>query len=186
MNDERTRVCPVELANSLDSKLRRWLQNPRKILSPYIKEGMTVLDIGCGPGFFTIEMAAMVGNSGKVIAVDMQEGMLRILGDKIRGTELEHRTVLVHCAKDTLRLPEKVDFGLAFFMVHEVPDKDRYFREVRAALKETGQFLVVEPKYVHVSKQAFAATISIAQSAGLSVHEGPRLPICQTAILKIA
>jgi ubiquinone/menaquinone biosynthesis C-methylase UbiE len=184
MDNERNRVCPVELANSLDSNIRKWLQNPRKILSPFIKEGMTVLDIGCGPGFFSIEMAAMVGSSGKVIAVDLQEGMLQKLGNKIRGTELEERIVLVHCAKDTLRLPEKIDFGLAFYMVHEIPDKDRFFGEVRAALKDTGQFLLVEPKYVHVSKQDFAATIVIAQKAGFAIHEGPRLPVCRTAILK--
>ncbi len=51
------RVCPVALSGSLDNSIRRWLQNPKKILSPYIKEGMTVLDVGCGPGFFSIEMA---------------------------------------------------------------------------------------------------------------------------------
>lgn len=186
MDNDRNRVCPIELANSLDSKIRKWLQNPRKILSSYIKEGMTVLDIGCGPGFFSIEMATMVGSRGKVIAVDLQEGMLQKLSNKIRGTELEERIVLVYCAKDTLRLPEKVDFGLAFYMVHEVPDKDRFFREVRASLKDTGQFLLVEPKYVHVSKQDFAATIAIAQKASLAIHEGPRLPVCQTAILKTA
>jgi 2-polyprenyl-3-methyl-5-hydroxy-6-metoxy-1,4-benzoquinol methylase len=52
MESERNRVCPVELAHSLDNTLRRWLQNPKNILAPYIQEGMTVLDVGCGPGFF--------------------------------------------------------------------------------------------------------------------------------------
>jgi 2-polyprenyl-3-methyl-5-hydroxy-6-metoxy-1,4-benzoquinol methylase len=52
MESERNRVCPVELAHSLDNTLRRWLQNPQRILAPYIQEGMTVLDVGCGPGFF--------------------------------------------------------------------------------------------------------------------------------------
>jgi ubiquinone/menaquinone biosynthesis C-methylase UbiE len=184
MDNDRNRVCPVKLANSLDSKIRKWLQNPRKILSPYIKEGMTVLDIGCGPGFFSIEMAVMVGSRGKMIAVDLQEGMLQKLSNKICGTELEERIVLVHCAKDTLRLPERVDFGLAFFMVHEVPDKERFFKELRAVLKETGQILIVEPKYFHVSRQDFAATMSIAEKAGFAIHVGPQLPVCQTAILK--
>jgi ubiquinone/menaquinone biosynthesis C-methylase UbiE len=69
-------VCPVERAGSLDSKIRRWLQNPQKILVPYVREEMTVLDIGCGPGLFSVEMARMVGKSGRVIAVDLQEGML--------------------------------------------------------------------------------------------------------------
>lgn len=52
MNEVKNRVCPVELAGSLDNKIRKWFQNPQKILAPYIKEGMKVLDIGCGPGFF--------------------------------------------------------------------------------------------------------------------------------------
>jgi ubiquinone/menaquinone biosynthesis C-methylase UbiE len=70
------------------------LQNPRKILGPYIKEGMTVLDVGCGPGFFSIELAQMVGKSGRVIASDLQEGMLRKLREKIQGTEFEERITL--------------------------------------------------------------------------------------------
>ena len=85
------RVCPVALSGSLDNSIRRWLQNPRKILGPYIKEGMTVLDVGCGPGFFTIEMARMVGKSGRAIAADMQEGMLQKVKEKIKGTVLEDR-----------------------------------------------------------------------------------------------
>lgn len=76
LNNSKNRVCPVERAGSLDNIFRRWLQNPWKILRPYIKEGMTVLDFGCGPGYFTIAMAQMVGTSGWVIAVDLQEGML--------------------------------------------------------------------------------------------------------------
>ena len=85
MESKRNRVCPVELAGSLDNKIRRWLQDPRKILAPYVKEGMTALDIGCGPGFFSIEMAKMVGRNGKVISADLQEGMLKKLGKKIKG-----------------------------------------------------------------------------------------------------
>ena len=54
MIEERNRVCPVELAGSLDGRVRGWLQNPGKILAPYVREGMTVLDVGCGPGFFSI------------------------------------------------------------------------------------------------------------------------------------
>ena len=53
MSDKSKRVCPVERAGGLYNKIRRWLQNPQKILRPYIEEGMTVLDLGCGPGFFS-------------------------------------------------------------------------------------------------------------------------------------
>ena len=79
MPDERNRICPVELAGSLDGKIRRWLQNPQRILAPFVKEGMTVLDVGCGPGFFSVELAKLVGRTGKVISVDLQQGMLDML-----------------------------------------------------------------------------------------------------------
>jgi hypothetical protein len=48
MSDKNNRVCPVERAGSLDLSIRRWFQSPRKILAPYVKEGMTVLDFGGG------------------------------------------------------------------------------------------------------------------------------------------
>ena len=66
MGQDRNRVCPVGCAWGLEIGLRRWLQNPQKILAPYVSAGMTVLDIGCGPGFFSIEMARLVGPAGRV------------------------------------------------------------------------------------------------------------------------
>ena len=97
MNDERNRVCPVELANSLDNKIRRWLQTPQKILSPYVKEGVKVLDVVMWSGCFSVELAKMVGAEGKVYSVDLQEGMLQKLRDKIYGTPLEQIIQLTKC-----------------------------------------------------------------------------------------
>jgi ubiquinone/menaquinone biosynthesis C-methylase UbiE len=183
MDNERNRVCPVELANSLDSKIRKWLQNPQKILSPYIREGMTVLDIGCGPGFFSIELAKMVGRDGKVISADLQEGMLQILSNKIRGTELEGRIELIKCEEDKINVSEKIDFGLAFFMVHEIPNKESFFKELKFILSEKGQILIVEPKLFHVSQKDFKITTKLAENIGFIINQGPRLPFCWSAIL---
>ena len=183
MNEEKTRVCPVELANSLDNKIRRWLQDPQKILSPYLKEGMKVLDVGCGPGFFSIELAKMVGKGGKVFSVDMQEGMLQIIRNKINGTSLEGIINLIKCEQDEIMVPEKVDFILAFYMVHEVPDKDKFFRAMKNILNEKGAFLIVEPKFFHVTKKEFAVTISKAEAAGFKVTQGPKLAFSFSAIL---
>jgi ubiquinone/menaquinone biosynthesis C-methylase UbiE len=184
MDNDRNRVCPVELANSLDNKIRRWLQDPRKILAPYIKEGMTVLDVGCGPGFFSVEIAKMVGKSGKVISADLQEGMLQKIRDKIKGTELEGRIKLVKCDQDSINVSDKVDFILTFYMVHEVPDKDSLFKELKNILDEKGQFLIVEPKLFHVSKEEFEATIRIAEGNGFKIYQGPKLPFSWSAVLK--
>jgi ubiquinone/menaquinone biosynthesis C-methylase UbiE len=183
MSDDRNRVCPVERANSLDSKMRKWLQNPHKILAPYVREGMTVLDFGCGPGFFSIELAQMVGHEGKVIAADLQEGMLQKVREKIRGTELEQRITLTKCDHDGINVNDLIDFGMAFFVVHEVPDKEKLFAQVKPLLKEQAQFLIVEPKLFHVSQKQFESTLKLAEAAGFKINQGPRLPFCWSALL---
>lgn len=183
MNSERNRVCPVSLAGSLDNRLRRWFQNPRKILGPYVKEGMKVLDIGCGPGFFSIDMAQMVGESGNVIALDLQEGMLRKLSDKIQGTELERRITLHKCEKNSLGLSESVDFALAFYMVHEIPDQEHFFNDIKTVLESNGQFLIVEPPF-HTSKKAFEETIRKAQDAGFLAIDRPKMFPNKAVILR--
>ena len=186
MDPERNRVCPVELASSLDSKIRRWLQNPQSILAPYVKQGMKVLDVGCGPGFFSIEMAKMVGATGQVISADLQQGMLQELARKTKGTVLESRIKRVHCGKDTINVSEGVDFILAFYMVHEVPDKASFFRQLKTVLNPQGQFLLVEPKLFHVSKEEFESTTKIAETAGFRITQGPKLLFSWSAVLRNA
>jgi len=176
-------VCPVERAGHLDGRLRKLLQNPKKILRGYIEEGMTILDIGCGSGFFSTEMAKMVGDSGFVISVDLQEGMLRLLKNKIQGTEIEKRIRLHKCEENKIGISEKVDFALAFYMVHEVPDQKNFFKEVMSALKPNGKFLVVEPKYFHVSKQDFEKTVMDAMDIGFQPVEKTRVFLGRTIIL---
>jgi ubiquinone/menaquinone biosynthesis C-methylase UbiE len=184
MESDRNRVCPVELAGGLDNRVRRWLQDPERILAPYVKEGMKVLDLGCGPGFFSIAMARMVGKTGRVYSADLQEGMLQKVCDKIKGTELEERIQLVKCGNDSINMNEPVDFILAFYMVHEVPDKQSLFKQLKSILNGNGRFLLVEPKLFHVSRRAFAATSRIAEENGFEVLRGPRVLFSWTAILQ--
>jgi ubiquinone/menaquinone biosynthesis C-methylase UbiE len=171
------------MAGSLDNRIRRWLQNPRRILKPFIKEGMTVLDIGCGPGFFSVDLAQMVGKSGRVIASDLQEGMLQKLRNKIKGTELEERITLHKCEENKIGLSENVDFVLAFYMVHEIPIQEDFFNEIASLLKPTGQVFIVEPPF-HVSRKAFEETIRKAQNAGFTPVERPKVLLSKTVILK--
>jgi ubiquinone/menaquinone biosynthesis C-methylase UbiE len=182
MSERSERVCPVERAGHLDSWWRRWLQNPQRILGPYVGEGMTALDVGCGPGFFSLELARLVGDSGRVIASDLQQGMLDKVREKIAGTPFEQRITLHRCEEDRIGLDERVDFILAFYMVHELPDQDRFYRETAALLNEGGRLLVVEPPF-HVSKKKFAASLQRAREAGLSSGPGPRVRLAKTALL---
>jgi ubiquinone/menaquinone biosynthesis C-methylase UbiE len=152
-------------------------------VGPYIEEGMTVLDLGCGPGFFSIEMARMVGKSGRVIAADLQEGMLQKLRDKIQGTELEERITLHKCEENKIGISEEIDFVLVFYVVHEVPNQEEFFNEIGVILKPKGQVLVVEPPF-HVSKSAFEETIRKARNVGLTLVERPKVLLSKTAVLK--
>ena len=183
MEDSRNRVCPVEAAGGLDNAIRRWLQQPRKILSPYVREGTTALDFGCGPGFFTLALAQLVGPSGRVIACDLQQGMLEKLGSKLEGTEFESRIRLHQCGPDALGLTEKVDFILAFYVMHEVPDQARLLAEFAAAAAPGAQVLVVEPPF-HVSTRAFRETLRQAQASGFGLQPGPRVFLSRTAVLR--
>lgn len=146
---------------------------------------MTVLDAGCGPGFFTLDMAHLVGKSGRVIAADMQEGMLRLVQEKVAGTELEERILLHKCEEDRLGVTQPVDFVLLFYMVHEVPDKEHFFEEIRSIVNPNGQVLIVEPPF-HVSKTAFAETVAKAGCSGFTVLERPRICFSRAVLLKKA
>jgi ubiquinone/menaquinone biosynthesis C-methylase UbiE len=145
---------------------------------------MTVLDLGCGPGFFTLDMAQMVGPSGRVIAADLQDGMLRKIRSKIRGTKLEDRVMLHKCEEERIGLSEPVDFILAFYVVHEVPSQQELFDELATLLSPDGQLLVVEPPF-HVSKKAFEKTVTTAGEAGLTDLERPRMFPNKAALLGI-
>ncbi|MFZ5572541.1 MAG: class I SAM-dependent methyltransferase [Thermodesulfobacteriota bacterium] len=183
MDQDRKRICPVERAGHLDMKIRRWFQDPRKILAPYVKAGMTVLDYGCGPGFFTLDLAEMVGRSGRVIAADLQKGMLEKLKEKMQGTDWEGRIRLHQCAESRIGLSEPVDFVLCFYMVHEIPDQAAFFRELHGILQPEGKVLIAEPP-VHVSKAAFDRMIARARAENLVPVERPRVFLSKAVVLK--
>jgi ubiquinone/menaquinone biosynthesis C-methylase UbiE len=125
----------------------------------------------------------MVGRSGRVIASDLQEGMLQKLRDKIQGTELEERITLHRCEAEKVGVSVNVDFVLAFYMVHEVPTPRKFFEEIKSISKPQGQMLIVEPPF-RVSKKAFEETIRKARDAGWKPAEGPKVLLSKTVILK--
>jgi ubiquinone/menaquinone biosynthesis C-methylase UbiE len=183
MSNKSTRVCPWQHAWGLDNWVRRLIQNPYKILDGYIEEGQTVLDLGCGPGVFSIAMAEMVGEKGKVISVDIQNEMLQMLKQKSEHMGLESRIQIHKSQTDKIGISEKVDFVLAFYMIHEVPNKEGLVSEVAAILKPRGKLLIVEPK-IHVSQSSFEETINMAQSVGLKPISWPKVFFSRTVLLQ--
>ena len=177
-------VCPWWLAYTFDNPLRKLFHKPGKMLSPYVKEGMRVMDVGCGMGFFSIGMAKMVGDKGKVIAVDLQQKMLDIMLKRAKHAGVADRISPHFCKPYKIGVSEKVDFILAFWMVHEVGDQKNFFTELGSNLTAGGKILMAEPK-MHVSAEDIAKTIEIAQSTGLRLLEQPAIRFSRSALFGI-
>jgi len=178
-------VCPWWLGPLLANPLRKWVQDPRAILAPLVSEGMTVLEPGPGMGFFTLEIARLVGPRGRVVAVDVQPRMLEGLRRRAERAGLLDRIDLRLAPGASLGVADlagRVDFALAFAMVHELPDPAAFFAEGALALAAKGRMLLAEPRG-HVSAGAFAATLDAASKAGLGVRTGPKIWRSRTALL---
>ena len=178
-------VCPWWLGIFHVNPIRRLLENPKEILEPYVKEGMTVLEPGCGMGFFTLDMARLAGPSGRIVAIDLQPKMISVLRWRARRAGLDRRVETRLCGKDSLAagdLAGSVDLACAFYVVHEVPDADSLFREIFSLLVSGGRFLVAEPKG-HVSAGEFEESVATAQSVGFEILERPEISRSRTVLL---
>ena len=170
---DKGHVCPHQIGFMLDNRLRRLIQNPARILGDYIRKGATVIDMGCGPGFFTIDMARMVGEDGRVIAVDLQEHMLLKVKRKADKYGVADRMEFHRCNSNSIGLNKKADFILAYYMIHETPNPKGLLVELKDLLEDGGKLLIVEPK-IHVSRKLFEAMLRDAEEVGLRVVELPK------------
>ena len=175
-------ACPWWLCFTFDNLIRKLFQNPEEILRPYVAEGITVLDIGPGMGYFSIPLARMVGPGGRVIAVDIQPKMLGALQKRARRAAVDQRIAIHLCKPDSLGLDVKADFALAFWMIHEVPNPFSFFKEMKSVLKASGKLLVSEPT-LHVTAKMFAESIEIAISNGFKVLAEPKIFLSRSALL---
>jgi ubiquinone/menaquinone biosynthesis C-methylase UbiE len=134
-------------------------------------------------GYFTIPLAKLVGNTGKVIAADIQQQMLDGIHRKALRAGMQDRIKLNRSTPESIGISEPIDFCLAFWMVHEVPDRAGFLGEISSNLKPGGLFLIVEPK-LHVSRESFNNTLVIAGKTGLSLVSQPKIFISNSALLK--
>jgi len=178
-------VCPPWMSFTLANFFRRMTQDPDRILGRFIRPGDVVLDIGCGPGFFSVPMARMAGETGTVVAVDIHPGMLERTGKRAARAGVSGRVRLHLAEKDRLGLDVRADFALAFWMAHEVPDPGRLFAGIRAALKPEGRLLLVEPR-MHVAEDAFAGLVGAAEGAGFVCEGKEYIRLSRAVVLRLA
>ena len=180
---DSNRICPVEISWGLDNSLRKLVQNPKKILKSYLNPGDKVLDFGCGPGFFTLPIAQLIGDSGTVFAADLQDGMLEKVKNKISTTGLQNKIKLHKCEESSINLNDTVDFILAFYMIHEVVNQGQIFLEFMQILNPRGKLLIIEPNF-HVSKTDFKNMLTKLIDTGFKIIERPKVLFSRSVLLQ--
>jgi ubiquinone/menaquinone biosynthesis C-methylase UbiE len=183
---EKKYVCPRWIGYFLISPLRRLVQDPDEILAPFVRTGMTVLEIGPGMGYFTLSLARFVGESGKVICVDVQEKMLKALERRTRKAGVRDRITTVHAAEDSLRIEvyeNMVDFAFVFAVVHEVADQSRLFQQIWHSMKSGALLLLSEPTG-HVTREEFRKSIETACSEGFEEGNTVHIKASHSVLLK--
>jgi ubiquinone/menaquinone biosynthesis C-methylase UbiE len=176
-------VCPWWLCFTFDNPLRRLVHNPEAILGSFVRSGDTVLDVGPGRGYFTIPLAGLVGPSGRVIAADIQQKMLDAVLRRAGRRGLADRIQTHLSTPESIGIDQKVDFVLAFWIVHEIANREAFFKQIGDILKPSRCLLLAEP-VIHVTRQMFSRTLDAAKEIGLSVKEKPKIGLSHGALLE--
>jgi len=163
--------------------LRRRLQRPQSFLPEMVADGMTVVDIGCGLGLYSIELAKLVGETGKVLAVDLQAEMLKLAQKKAGKAGFADKIEFIQCRKDDIKVPRQVDFALTMWVVHEMPDRRRFFKQLYKTLKPNGSYLLAEPKF-HITKALYKIICNEAEDAGFRPISQPKVALSYAALFE--
>lgn len=178
--------CPWWAGYLIASPIRKLWQDPALILGPYVRGGMTVLEPGPGMGFFTLEIANLVGPTGRVVAVDVEprmiEGLKRRAGKAGLSDRIDAR-VVGPTSMQLAGLDAAIDFVFAFAVVHELPSAASFFAEAAHAMKPGAELLLVEPAG-HVGEAEFAEEIKAAADNGLTVADRPPIRRSMAALLR--
>jgi len=146
---------------------------------------MTVLEPGCGMGYFSLPLARLVGSEGKVICVDFQPRMIEGLRRRARRAGLLGRIETSVCMPGDLGLSHwngRIDLAVAIHTVHEVEDEGAFLGQIARALRPGGSLLVIEPRG-HVARDAFDATLSAGERVGLFERDRPAVRRKLAAVL---
>ena len=158
---------PVSQAHQLLSPARRWLHAPAATLMRFfrVNAGDTVLEIGPGPGYFTIDAARAAGPSGRVVSIDIQPGMLSVLRDRLGEQHIENARPVAADAGRLLLAAGSIDVAFLVFVLGEIPDRPRALAELRRVLKPGGTLAVMEgmndPDY-----QLEASVVDLCRAVG--------------------
>jgi len=136
--------------------------NPRRHLKKIpIKEGMAVVDYGCGPGRYTLPIARLVGLKGKVFTVDIQPLAIKMIEEKAVRESLTNMEAILVDSYDTGIQGSSIDLVILLDTLHMIGDCGALFREFRRLLKQDG-LIFMDPGHMRLSRAK-----EIVESTGL-------------------
>jgi len=136
---------PAFIARFIDNPVRRRIQPPARVVDWIgIKDGMCILEIGPGPGTFTIEASRRVGEKGKVFAIDIQPSMISILNLRLQRDKIGNVTARVASAYELLFSNKTFDRVFMITVLAEIPDRKKALLEIKRVLKDDGLLAIGE------------------------------------------
>ncbi len=158
-----------------------------------IKSGQVVADIGAGSGYFARRFATAVGPTGKVLAVDIEPGLLEYIRHRAEQEGQANLTTVLASETDPKLAPGSVDLVFVCNTIHHFDDRPAYIQLMKSALRPGGRVVVVDYRPEAVLEHGPpawmrlpAATISSElESAGLATEILEFLPVQYVVIGKL-
>ncbi len=149
---------------------------------------MTVLEVGPGMGFFSVDIARLVGPEGRLVCVDLQSRMIEALTRRLEKAGLSDRVDARVCTEDSLGVEDlngQVDLAVVVHTAHEVSDRRTFFAQTRSALKSEGRLFLAEPK-LHVDQDLFDEIEVEALGEGFNLIEHPGMFTSRASLMAAA
>ena len=148
-----------------------------------IAPGSTVADIGAGSGYFTARIARLVGPTGRVIATDIQQGMLDLIAQRVARERLTNVTLVLGEPANPRLVQESIDLALMVDVYHELADPQAVLRHIRDGLKPRGRLVLIEYKGEDPTIPILPSHKMTVAGAKLEVeHEGFVLAIANSSL----
>ncbi len=170
----RPHTCPWLVQYLLLNPFRRLLERPRALLEPHVRPGVVVAEPGCGFGAFSLDLAELVGPTGRVLCVDIEPRAIEKLERRARRRGLDDRIEAAACTPDDLGLDAwrgKVDLVVLLHVLHEVPDQMGLLEQARTLLGPGGRLLLSEPPGSHVHESEYEHELARCRAAGFNQLE---------------
>lgn len=131
--------------NKLDNEERRKMLPPREtLLKLGLSESNKFCDIGAGIGYFSLPAAEIVGQNGKVFAVDISSEMLTVIKEKQEEYNIKNIELVESKEYDLNLLDNSANFAFMCNVLHEIEDKKRFLVEINRILENSGTLAIIE------------------------------------------